>query len=96
MGLHDCQHPCWHRALILFGTIGYWYGTGYLGCWLVRPSTSGEAFFWGSAVWLVSTWLFKHLLQWRCQGREPSDGRWSRAAGWFALSAILLSSAERD
>jgi hypothetical protein len=21
MGVHDCKHPCWHRALILFGPV---------------------------------------------------------------------------
>jgi hypothetical protein len=96
MGLHLCRYPCWHRALILFGTVGYCWGLVALAMVLSPRYPSSEALLWGLAVWVVSTCLVKHLLQWRCQGREPSDGRWYRAAGWFALSAILFGHAERD
>lgn len=96
MGLHCCRHPCWHRALILFGTFGYWSGVGYLGLWWVHASTNGEALFWGAAAWLISAWLFKHLLQWRCQGREPSDGRAATNLALFLAGLALLTRNDND
>jgi hypothetical protein len=90
MGVHHCTHPCWHRALILFGTAGYWYGALLLALWLGRDTQDGHTLFWGIAAWLVSTWLCKHLLQWRCQGPAPSDGRRLAALSLLLGSAWLL------
>jgi hypothetical protein len=94
MGLHYCAHPCWHRALILFGAVGYWYGSGL--AVLHVHWRSDEWFFWMIMAWLVSTWLFKHLLQWRCQGREASDGRKAAALLLILGSAALLSHDDDD
>jgi hypothetical protein len=90
MGWHACHHPCWHRALILFGTVGYWIGTLFLGLTLARETQNSEVLLGGIAVWLVSTWLVNHLLQWRCQGPAPRDGRRLAALSLLLGSAWLL------
>jgi hypothetical protein len=93
MGLHDCAHPCWHRALILFGTVAYFYVVGYVAMHFIGH---GQSALWVPVAWLVSTWVFKHLLQWRCQGHEPSDG--GRRAGLALLlgSIALLTRDDHD
>ena len=96
MGVHACRHPCWHRALIVFGTGGSCYATSILGLWLWGKTLAGERLFWSIAAWLVSTWLVKHLLQWRCQGHEPREGRWAQMALWGLASAALVTRDEND
>jgi hypothetical protein len=94
MGWHFCTHYYWHRALILFGTVAYFYGVGM--AVLCHRWPSDEWWLWMTMAWLVSTWLFNHLLQWRCQGPEPrahEDGR--RLAG-LALVLASLALLTRD
>ena len=86
MGLHTCHHPCWHRALILFGMLLYLHGALYLAPWY-PPILCAV---------LVSTWLVKHLLQWRCQGREPSDGRLATSAALFMGGAYLVGRSDHE
>lgn len=80
MGEHCCRHPCWHRAVMLLGTGAAFHLLAWLLPWTL----------WGLASLLVSTWLWKHLLQWRCQGHTDADRR--RAVGLLLLvgSAALM------
>lgn len=91
MGRHRCRYPRWHRALILGGTVLYFHGAGYgMLRWLdVSP-------LWLPAAWLGSTWLVKHLLQWRCQGRDASDGRMAAALLLLVGSAAYLTHDDND
>ena len=93
MGWHTCRFPRWHRALILFGTLGYLYGVG-LAVFLSRtlPNT------WlapAMAGVLVSTWLVKHVFQWRCQN-APRRADFQTPAVVLAASLALLAQAEKE
>jgi hypothetical protein len=98
MGWHFCKHPCWHRALILFGTVGYFYGVGLGGLHVFRPGLHGQAALWVPVAFLVSTWFFNHLLQGRCQGPEPrpSDGRRMAGLALLLASIALISRNDHD
>jgi hypothetical protein len=91
MGLHFCTHPCWHRALILFGTVGYFSVGGSVALHHINLSP-----LWVPVTWLVSTWFFKHLLQWRCQGHEPRDGRRMAGLAMLLASVALITRNDHD
>ena len=91
MSEHACAHPCWHRALVLCGTLLYFHTAGY---GLLRFLDVSPL--WVPVAWLVSTWLVKHLLQWRCQGRAPATGQAATGALVLLTSAALLTHNDSD
>lgn len=93
MGWHTCRHPCWHRALILFGTVGYFYGVGLA----VFTSRALPTRWLAPALFgvMISTWLVKHVFQWRCQN-APRRADFQTPAVILATSLALLAQAEKD
>lgn len=90
MGQHSCRYPVWHTLLVLCGTAAYWWGSMVGALLLWGKAADGEPLFWGIVVWLVSTWLVKHLLQWRCQGHQGREGRRTLAVLGLLASVAYL------
>lgn len=88
--IHTCRHPCWHRALVLFGTLGYVYAIPFLWSWW---STNGFVLV---GMYTLGPALLVTLLLWRCQGVDPRQERSRTAAALTLMGSAWLLTRDHD